>query len=166
MMLKPILASAALLALSAFPAAALDAPKGEVILVVKGAITNTNGPDGASFDMAMLDALASRTTSTATPWVEGKVDFKGPLGSAILDAVGATGTSMTVTALNDYSVEVPVADFREHEVILATTLNGEPMSVRDKGPLFIIYPFDSEPQLYNELYFSRSVWQIATIDVK
>jgi hypothetical protein len=37
--------------------------------------------------------------------------------------------------------------------------------VREKGPLFMIYPFDSDAALRNPLYYSRSVWQLKTIDV-
>lgn len=164
--MKHVLTAAAFALLFAGPAMALDAPKGPVVLTVKGSITETNGPDGASFDIEMLNALAQRTTVTKTPWTEGEPSFTGPLGSAILDAVGASGTTMVVTALNDYAAEVPLADFREHEVILATAQDGQPLSVRDKGPLFLIYPFDSNPDLYTEAYFSRSVWQIKSIEIK
>ena len=44
--------------------------------------------------------------------------------------------------------------------------NGEYMPIRDKGPLFIIYPYDGNPELKNQKYYSRSVWQVARIDVK
>ena len=40
------------------------------------------------------------------------------------------------------------------------------MPVRDKGPLFIIYPFDANPELKSQTYYSRSVWQVAKIVVK
>jgi hypothetical protein len=150
----------------ALPAAALDAPSGPPVLTVTGAITETNSPDGAVFDMEMLNALAQRTTVTATPWTEGKVSFAGPLGKAILEAVGANGTILAVTALNDYTAEVPVADMMDHEVIFATTMDGKPMSLRDKGPLFIIYPFDENQELFTEVYFNRSVWQIKSVEVK
>lgn len=158
--------AAAFVASAASAAFALEAPKGPVVLTVSGAIANTNSPDGAAFDMEMLNALAQKTTTTRTPWTEGETVFTGPLGSAILDAVGANGTTMKVIALNDYSSEVPVADLREHPVIFATAMNGKPMSVRDKGPLFIIYPFDEDPSLFTEVYFNRSVWQIAKIEVR
>jgi hypothetical protein len=148
------------------PAAALDAPTGTPVLTVTGAIANTNSPDGAVFDMEMLNALAQHTTVTETPWTEGEVSFAGPLGRAILEAVGASGTELEVTALNDYAAKVPVADLVENDVILATTMDGKPMSVRDKGPLFLIYPFDQNPDLFNEIYFNRSVWQIKSITVK
>lgn len=161
-----VAAFVAALVASAGGALALDAPTGRVVLTVTGAIAETNAPGAAEFDMAMLAALAQRTTVTTTPWTTGEVSFAGPLGSALLDAVGATGATLKVTALNDYSAEVPAADLREHPVILATTLDGKPMSVREKGPLFLIYPFAEEPDLYNETYFNRSVWQIARIEVR
>ena len=68
-------------------------------------------------------------------------------------------------ALNDYSANVPAEDFRSHPVIFATRLDGQILSVRDKGPLFLIYPFDEAPELFSEVYFGRSVWQISRIEV-
>jgi hypothetical protein len=40
------------------------------------------------------------------------------------------------------------------------------MAVREKGPLFIIYPFDSAPELKNARYYSRSAWQLKAIEVR
>ena len=155
----------ALLAPAVAAAAGLPAPTGEVVLTVSGKIATTNAGATATFDMAMLEALPSRATETETPWTKGKVAFRGPLGSALLDQIGATGTTLKITALNDYAVEVPIEDFRKWPVILATRRDGKPMPVRDKGPIFVIYPFDLDHSLYNELIFSRSAWQVKSIEV-
>ena len=45
-------------------------------------------------------------------------------------------------------------------------MDDEPMPIRDKGPLFIVYPFDSQSLLRSERYYSRSAWQLRTLDVK
>ena len=159
-------ATALALALAPAQAGSLAAPAGDVILTVTGKIGNSNTADGAArFDLKMLEEMASREGTMETPWTKGQVTFKGPLGRALLEAVGAQGKTLKVLALDDYAVDVPVADLLDHDVMLATEMNGKPMSVRDKGPLFIIYPFDKEPGLYNEKYFSRSAWQIKTIVV-
>jgi len=161
-----------LLALATLPlstaalADSLPAPTGDVVLEVTGKIANTNKDGAAVFDMAMLAALPQRTTITTSPWYDGKQTFAGPLGWALLNQIGATGTTLKVTALNDYVSEIPVGDFKDYKVILATSLNGEPMSVRDKGPIFIIYPFDEEPSLNNETYYGRSAWQVKSIEVE
>jgi hypothetical protein len=51
-------------------------------------------------------------------------------------------------------------------VLLARLLDDKPMAVRDKGPLFIIYPFDSSAELRTTVYFSRSAWQLKSIEVQ
>jgi hypothetical protein len=136
-----------------------------VVLQITGAIANTNDGKAADFDMGMLGGLTSRSITTTTPWYDGRKTFAGPLGSAILNSVGASGTMLRVTAINDYVTEIPVSDFKDYPVILATSLDGQPMSVRDKGPIFVIYPFDQSPQLNNETYYGRSAWQVKSIEV-
>lgn len=145
---------------------ALDQPKGDVVLTVSAhqlGHPNINGT--AQFDLPMLEALAGRTAEMETPWTEGKVKFSGPLLRSILEAAGAHGSQLKVIALNDYSANVPMEDAAKLDTILATRMNGNTMSVRDKGPLFLIYPFDKDGSLFNEKYFSRSVWQIKSIEV-
>lgn len=157
----------AVLGLAAAAAAApLPAPGGTPILTVTGKISVKNTGEAAVFDLAMLKALPGRVTETETPWTKGKVRFAGPLGAAFLDAVGATGTTLHVVALNDYAVDVPVEDFRKWPVILAVEQDGRPMAVRDKGPIFVIYPFDLDPSLYDERIFARSAWQVKAIEVR
>ena len=164
--MKSVLRALSLVALmsAAFPALALDKPTGDVILTITGSLANTNSDAGAQFDLAMLEALQSRTGEMETPWTEGKVKLSGPLLRAVLEAAGADGSKMNVKAINDYSAEVPMEDAKL-ETILATRMNDELLSVRDKGPLFLVYPFDLDSGLYNEKYFSRSVWQIKEIEV-
>ena len=162
--MKSILVALLASALTATAALALDAPTGPVVLTVKGSISNTNAGDTAQFDLAMLEALTGRKGEMETPWTEGKVTFEGPFLREVLSAVGATGANLKVRALNDYAAEVPAEDAKL-DTILATKLDGKPMSVRDKGPLMLVYPFDLDADLYNEKYFSRSVWQIKEIEV-
>jgi hypothetical protein len=161
--------AAAVAALSLAPqislAGSLAAPTGDVILEISGQVTSSNADGRVEFDLAMLDALPQRETVTATPWHEGKHSFSGPTIASILEAAGATGGTLRIAALNDYAAEMPVDDARTIPVILATRIDGEEISIRDKGPLFVIYPFDEQPDLFNEVYFNRSVWQVNAIEV-
>lgn len=157
----------AALAFGAAPllAAELAHPQGDVVLTVTGDLAQTNAEGRAEFDLAMLDALPQRTTVATTPWYTGEQAFSGVIVKDLLDAVGAKGTTATFVALNDYSADIPLEDFAALPVILATRINGELLSVRDKGPLFVIYPFDLDPELNNEVTFSRSVWQVGEVKV-
>lgn len=156
---------AALFAASSAFATDLAAPTGPVVLEVTGLVSNTNSGAAADFDMAMLDGLGSTVTVTTTPWYSGAKSFSGPLGRDLLQAVGATGTQLKVTALNDYVTIIPISDFEDYDVILATRLDDTLMSVREKGPIFVIYPFDQQPSLNNETYYGRSAWQVKSIEV-
>ena len=153
-------------ALGAAYAASLPAPAERPILTVSGKISVTNKDNTAQFDRPMLEALGMVTIETTTPWHEGTVKFEGVSLDKLMKHVGASGQRVVVVALNDYSTEIPIDDFAKFNVILAIKRNGEYMSVRDKGPLFVIYPYDSSPDLKSQTYYARSAWQVAKIDVR
>jgi len=52
------------------------------------------------------------------------------------------------------------------DVIAARLIDERPMPVRERGPLFIIYPFDSRPELKAEKYYARSAWQLRRLEVR
>jgi hypothetical protein len=147
-------------------AASLSLPSERPILTVSGKITNTNKGDAAQFDRPMLEALGMSGFETTTPWYPGPVRFDGVRMDRLLEAVGASGDRVLAYALNDYTTELPVSDFATYGVLLAFKRNGEYMPVRDKGPLFIVYPFDSRPELKHQRFYSRSAWQLARLDVR
>lgn len=146
-------------------AAGLPQPTGKPILTVFGDISVHNRGDKAVFDRAMLEALGVSSFRTRTPWYDGPVQFQGVLMDKLMQAVGASGRMVVVTALNDYTTQVPIADFARYGVLLALKRNGTYMPISDKGPLFIVYPYDSDPQLQRQTYYSRSAWQVAEMQV-
>jgi hypothetical protein len=144
---------------------AVAAPDGPVVLVVRGRVRRPNDGAVARFDMGALERLPQLSFTTRTPWYSGPRQFTGPLMRDVLDSAGAQGSVLRVSALNDYRVDVPFDDAQRHELILARLLDGQPMPVRDKGPLFMVYPFDDHPELRSAVYYSRSVWQVKSIEV-
>jgi hypothetical protein len=122
----------------------------------------------AALDLGVLQKLAQRRIVSATPWFSSVSEFTGPLLRDVLKAAGAgldDGTALRCTALNDYRVEIPLDDVRRFDVVVAHLFNGKPMSVREKGPLFVIYPFDEQPQLRTTTYYSRCIWQLKAIEL-
>ncbi|MFG6157493.1 oxidoreductase [Halomonas sp. 1390] len=143
----------------------LPGPTDRVILTLSGDIAYPNVGDEAHFDRAMLEALPSRVIETHTPWHSDKGRFEGPLVRALLDTVGADGDSLRIRALNDFEAQAPRSDFYDHDVILAMSRDGEPLGIRDFGPLFVVYPFDAHPELLTEAVRFRSVWHVERIIV-
>lgn len=154
------------MAFNVTPASALEVPQGPVILTLGGKIGVKNTPTQAQFDARMIDALPQHSFTTWTPWFAGKVTFTGPLLRDVLNAVKASGVKLKAVALNDYKIEIPVEDAFLYPVLLAQKIDGRLIPVREKGPLFVIYPFDSEPQLKASTYYGRSIWQLKSLHVE
>ncbi|HJV62574.1 MAG TPA: molybdopterin-dependent oxidoreductase [Albitalea sp.] len=148
------------------PALALDAPSGKVVLSVSGEIAQRNSPDGAAFDMAMLQKLPQRSFSTKTPWFPTPRKFTGVALRDLLAAVGAKGKTARAVALNDYRVDIPVDEAVAQDMLVAYLLDDQPMLVRDKGPLVVIYPFDSRPELRSAINYSRAIWQLKALELR
>lgn len=147
-------------------AGSLPPPKGDIILTIDGAITNTTDGKQAEFDLAGLEALGLTAVETSTPWTDGVVRYEGVLARDLMKHVGATGSKLVATALNDYLAEIPLSDLTDYDVILAVKADGQYLPVRDKGPIFIVYPLDSDPALLNNTIYSRCVWQLARLTVQ
>lgn len=154
------------LSLASAPALALDAPKERPILSISGKIGVKNAGETARFDMKMLEALPQHTFTTRTPWYDKPVKFTGPLLSDLLAAVKANGSTISAIAINDYKISIPVGDTTQHKVIVARLLDDKPMPVREKGPLFVVYPFDSSAELRTSTYYERSIWQLKALDIQ
>lgn len=143
-----------------------QAAPGRALLTVGGSISRPNGETVATFDLDRLAGLPQHRIQTTTPWHADKPTFSGPLLREILKAAGARGQTLRMMALNDYRVDLPADDAERFDVIVAHLIDGRPMSVREKGPLFVMYPFDKHPELRNTVYFSRCIWQLHRIEVR
>jgi hypothetical protein len=155
--------------LLSFAAAAESLAKpsgGEIILTVSGAIANSNGDGDVFFDLALLQTLPARTLLTETPWTKGQHSFTGVPLEVLMDWVGARGKTITVDALNDYSVDVPIEDGPRHGALVVYLFDGKPMLPSDRGPLWIVYPFSDRPETRTETFYQRSVWNLYAMTVK
>jgi hypothetical protein len=137
---------------------------GRTVLVVEGAVGAAGG-EPVRFDMERLRALPQARFETTTLWTDGKRVFSGVRVSDLLKAVEARGDRLRAQALNDYAVTIPVSDATPDGPIVAYAMDGAPMSVRDKGPLWIVYPYDHDDRWRNETIYARSVWQLDRIRV-
>ncbi|MEX3021714.1 molybdopterin-dependent oxidoreductase [Kluyvera sp. STS39-E] len=144
----------------------LSKPTGKVILTVSGNIENTNADGKAVLDIASLEKLGMESIQTTSPWYNGRTTFTGIPMQKLMDYLGAKGSILKVTALNDYTTVIPLSDFKNYNVILALKVDGEYMRIRDKGPLFIVYPYDSMPELNNQVFYSRSAWQVNRMSIE
>ena len=137
-----------------------DAHDQEVVLSVSGL------DEDQTFNIRELSEIGTEVIETTTIWTEGLQTFEGVPLNLFLDHLSVSDGVMVARAINDYAISFPVADALEHGPIIAFLRNGEPMSVREKGPLWIIYPYDSDEKFQTEVVHARSIWQLNRIEFR
>jgi hypothetical protein len=152
-------------ALSAADAAPLAAPQGEVILTVTGNIHATNAGDTAQFDLDMLRDIDGTEIATTTIWTDGVRRFKGVSLLELVNVLGVSTGTLLASAIDDYTVSIPVSDAVKGGPIIAYLLDGNTMSIRGRGPLWVIYPYDQKAEYRSEVTYTRSIWQLDRIEV-
>ncbi len=145
-------------------AGALPDPKGEVLLVIKGAIRNTNVNGEAHFDRELLAGIGWTEIVTRTPWHEQDTVFEGVEAARVMEMVGARGDTIVALAANDYHVTIPVTDFAKHGVLLAMRIAGEDLTLRNKGPIWVIYPEEAKMPAGERA--ERMIWQLVELRIK
>jgi hypothetical protein len=142
------------------------APVGPVILTVSGNIERAGSEQVVRLDRAMLEEIGTTKLKTSTAWTTGEAEFEGVLVRDLLDALGAEGTLVVATALNDYVVSIPLRELYDYPVLLALKMNGEYLELRDKGPIWIVYPRDQFSELRNSMVDKKWVWQLSELEVR
>ena len=138
------------------------------ILEISGAIgscetRNRDGQCAARFTFEELRAIGMTTVKTVTPYTDGAPVFEGVLLRALLAHVGAEHAPLEMITLNDYRATIPAADPHDHDVLLALVRDGQRMSVRDRGPVWVIYPSRDGKELDVLMHDHKMVWQLSQI---
>lgn len=142
----------------------LPAPKGPVLLTISGKIEQTNAPGMAQFDQEMLEAFKQASLVTRSALSNTPQRYEGVPLRAVLDRVGAKGKVMKASALNAYEADIPFADL-QYEPILAMRIDGQLLTMRDKGPVWVVYPRDAYSALQDVRYDARWVWQLKRLHI-
>ena len=119
-----------------------------------------------TFDRDELEALPRHALDTHTSVTDGVHHFEGPLMRDVLAVAQFTGAEMLAIALNDYEIAIPLSDFERFDVIAALEMDGEALTPRDKGPIWIVYPRDDHTELQDIRFDYRWVWQLSRIEIR
>lgn len=147
-------------AVSAFVFSAIGTLAGGALLT----LTTAEG-EVKTLSMSDLEAMPVTEFATSTIWTEGVSEFTGVALVDFVEAMSLSGKTINAVAINDYSIDIPISDAVEGGPMIAYRMDGKEMSARDKGPLWVIYPFDERSEYQIETYYSRSIWQLDRINV-
>ena len=138
---------------------------GEPMLTVRNA-TAPGDPELHLTEEELL-AMPQVTVRTRTEFTDGVVEFVGPLARDVVERIGVgKATTLHAIAANDYSVDIPIEELFAYDVILAMKADGERLTMRDKGPIWIMYPLDDHSELSDPLYNQRLIWQLTAMELR
>ncbi|SLN37392.1 Oxidoreductase molybdopterin binding domain protein [Roseovarius albus] len=165
-MLKYIMAFALSLLSSFSPTVSSGQVSDEEILIIRMHTEDDSEPKIHSFSMSDLEALPRSSVTTSTIWTEGEQTFTGVSVQSLLEHLNVQTGQLELIAQNEYSIEAPVEDFYQDAALLAYNRNGESMSLREYGPLWLVYDYDSDAKYRTEFYYLRSIWQLHKIEIQ
>lgn len=142
--------------------------KDSTLLIISGAIERPNINNEAHFSRTMLENMPKKTLHTSTLVTDGVKRFDGVLVRDLLEKLGVNKNASQVeaSALNDYKISIPLADFYDYDVLLATHMDAVELLSTDKGPLWLVYPRDSQRILQDIRYDYRWVWQLNRLHLR
>lgn len=112
-----------------------------------------------------LLALPQVTIETSTPWDEEEITFSGPTLKALLTRYNITEGELNLYASNRYQIQVPWDYIEDSSPIIANRMNGSPFSRRQRGPLWLIFPFDSDDRYRSYEVSAMSIWQLISMEI-
>ncbi|MEX0337249.1 molybdopterin-dependent oxidoreductase [Vibrio tubiashii] len=110
--------------------------------------------------------LSASSFTTKLPWYANTNKYTGFKVSELLQYLSIDDAfSVSFIALNDYAASSQIEDILKYEPIVAYKMNDKNMKVRNKGPYWLVFNLDENPEIDNAVFHSQMVWQIDEIMV-
>lgn len=144
----------------------LSAAQEKTILSITGTAADTQKQQTIHFNLSQLQSLPSNTFTMQTRWDDHIHQYHGPLLTALLEHVKFTGKTIELTALNNYVIEIDRSFIEKYQPILAWQKDSKKMSIRRKGPLWLLLPHHLHSELNTEEHTGKMIWQLRHIEIK
>ena len=114
-----------------------------------------------AFDFAALAALPAVTIKPTLEYDGKPHTLKGPLLADVLKAGGvkmSDKTTVFLRAVDGYAAQVTAAEIARYRFIIATHMDGQPLSLGGLGPLWAVYDADRFPDMAAKPLPARFAW--------
>jgi hypothetical protein len=160
MLLKNKLKKTCLLLLLCLPFFSLASEK--ILLQVNSVSQAVN----AQFTLEQLLQLPQHEIRTNLPWADTAHTYKGPYLEDVLALANVSGHWITMYALDRYQIDYNFDRIKKYKPILALTVDRKRLTIRTKGPIWVILPMDDYAELDAAVYHDYMVWQLVKINVE
>jgi hypothetical protein len=132
-----------------------------------GKLLDVHGPEGSrSLDRAELERFPLWQSTLKTAWGQSGT-FQGVLLNDLLAAYQITGfTRLRISASDGYVIFVTPGEIAAATGLIATRLDGAPISVSDKGPLLLLWPEQESAAFAGGNALATWVWGLVEIGRK
>jgi hypothetical protein len=140
-------------------------PGGRSALTLTGDLSAANQRGSVELDLATVNAMGLVRVEVFEPWARERLAFRGVELADVLDIAGVrpSASSVHMTALDDYEVELTMAEIRAGGILVATASgNGRPLSVANGGPTRIVFTDGTTAGVAHEQW----IWSLKTIEVR
>lgn len=110
-----------------------------------------------------LQNLPVASLTTLTPWTDGAIEFEGVYIRDLAAMFAANAEFAQATAYNDYQIKFELNDIVAKDGFIAFKRDGQPMSRRDKGPYWLVFPWSERPELDTSTVHGLSIWQLVEL---
>jgi hypothetical protein len=147
------------------PGQSIPPPAGKPVFTMTGKITAANKAGALVFDLPTVDRLGLRQVGLYEPWTKQNTAFRGIWLQDLLAVAGVAkdATRLHIVALDDYTVDLTMADIRAGGIMLATRAgDGSALPVDKGGPTRIVFLNGVKAGANADQW----IWSIKAIDVQ
>jgi len=118
------------------------------------------------FTLNQLLQLPQHDITTKLPWTSESNTYSGPYLKDVLQSAKTTGQWISLHALDYYNVSLNFQQIERFNPILALKKDGRLLTVRSKGPIWLLLPVDDYPELNAAIYNDYMIWHLVKIGVE
>jgi len=147
------------------PGQPVPPPTQRPVLTLTGRISVTNKGRALQLDRRTLDRLGVVQVKLYEPWAKKTLDFRGCWLQDLLAVAGVRpgATRLHITALDDYQVDLTIADVRRGGILLATMAgDGSTLPIDKGGPTRIVFMNGVKAGANADQW----IWSLKTVDVE
>jgi hypothetical protein len=147
------------------PGQNVPAPAGKAVFSMTGKISTTNRGATLLFDQQTVERLGVVQVGLYEPWTKQDLEFRGVWLQDVVAFAGVsdTATRLHIVALDDYAVDLTLADIRTGGIMLATRAgDGSAIPIDQGGPTRIVF----QNGVAAGANADQWVWSIKQIDVR
>ncbi|MEU4244082.1 molybdopterin-dependent oxidoreductase [Actinoplanes sp. NPDC026619] len=124
------------------PGQTVPTPAGKALFTMTGKISTSNKGADLVFDQSTVEDLGLVQVKLYEPWTKADMEFRGVWLKDLVAVAGvpADATRLHITALDDYAVDLSLADIRAGGIMLATRAgDGSAIPIDQGGPSRVVF---------------------------